>query len=72
LARGCSVDRTLTVVRRTPDRIHRVLVFRRHTTGMKPIRRFLADQSTVAVIEYGLIAVVIAFVLIGAVNEAQH
>ena len=32
----------------------------------------VADQSTVAVIEYGLIAVVIAFVLIGAVNEAQH
>jgi Flp pilus assembly pilin Flp len=39
---------------------------------MKPIRRFLADQSTVTVIEYGLIAVVIAFVVIGTVNEAQH
>jgi Flp pilus assembly pilin Flp len=39
---------------------------------MKLIRRFLADPSTVTVIEYGLIAVVIAFVMIGAVNEAQH
>jgi len=39
---------------------------------MKPIRRFLADQSTVTVIEYGLIAIVIALVMIGAVNEAKH
>jgi Flp pilus assembly pilin Flp len=39
---------------------------------MKPILRFLADQSTATVIEYGLIALVIAFVMIGAVNEALH
>jgi Flp pilus assembly pilin Flp len=39
---------------------------------MKTIRRFLADESTVMFVEYGLIAVVMAFVVIGAVNEAQH
>jgi hypothetical protein len=48
------------------------LTFRPHAAGMKTIRRFLADQSTVMFIEYGLIAVVMAFVMIGAVNEAQH
>jgi len=63
---------TLIVLRRTADQIHGVLVFRPHDTGMKPIRRFLADQSTVTVIEYGLIAIVIALVMIGAVNEAKH
>jgi Flp pilus assembly pilin Flp len=39
---------------------------------MKIIRRFLADESTVMFVEYGLIAIVMAFVMIGAVNEAQH
>jgi Flp pilus assembly pilin Flp len=39
---------------------------------MKIIRRFLADQSTVMFVEYGLIAIVVAFVVMGAVNEAQH
>jgi Flp pilus assembly pilin Flp len=39
---------------------------------MKTIRRFVTDQSTVIALEYGLIAVVMVFVMIGAVNEAQH